>query len=480
MKSHKHIAHKKQNVETRARFPIIKNAFWFLIGMALGLFLLVSFVFIGFKNTYAQRTYPGVFVDGVDFGGKNENEIREFFAQKNQQIGNTTFTFKDDTHIATISAKEIHLGFDEILLAKQAYSVGRTGDILTRLGVISEAYFNTVRFSPFYHYDQEKLAKKLEPITNDISEQPVDALFSFENGRVVTFRPSSNGKQLDMQQVNNLILQQLPLLITNGATQTFVFPIPIRIVKPAVSTDQANNLGIKELIGTGTSLFQHSIPGRVFNITLAASRINGVLVAPGETFSFDKALGDVSAFTGYKQAYVIENGKTVLGDGGGVCQVSTTFFRALLNAGLPIVERNAHAYRVQYYEEDSPPGIDATIYVPSVDLRFKNDTAHYILIQNSVDQDQLRITFYLYGTSDGRKVTMTKPIITSQSAPPPPRYQDDPTLSKGSVKQVDFQAWGAKVTFSRTVVKNGKVILADKFDSNYQPWQAVYLRGTKE
>ena len=238
-------------------------------------------------------------------------------------------------------------------------------------------------------------------------------------------------------------------------------------------------MGIKELIGVGHSLFYHSIQSRIFNINLAASRLNGVLVAPDEVFSFDKALGDVSAFTGYQQAYVIQNGRTVLGDGGGVCQVSTTFFRALLNAGLQIVERHAHAYRVGYYEQDSPPGIDATIFVPSVDLKFKNDTGHYILIQSQVDLDNLALTFELYGTKDGRQVTMTTPVVTSQTPPPPDLYQDDPTLPKGEIKQTDFTAWGANVYFTRTVTKNGKVIIYDKFVSNYQPWQAVYLRGTK-
>src|SRR5205085_743367 len=129
----------------------------------------------------------------------------------------------------------------------------------------------------------------------------------------------------------------------------------------------------------------------------------GVLIAPGQVFSFSKAIGEVSSFTGYKQAYVIENGKTVLGDGGGVCQVSTTLFRAALNAGLPIVERHPHAYRVQYYEEDSGPGIDAAVYVPSVDLKFKNDTGHHILIQAYADVENLRLTFDLYGANDGRE-----------------------------------------------------------------------------
>ncbi len=262
--------------------------------------------------------------------------------------------------------------------------------------------------------------------------------------------------------------------------QKINIPIGIKILNPKITTDKANSLGVKELIGKGTSLFYHSISQRIFNINLAASRINGVLIAPNETFSFDKALGDVSSFTGYQQAYIIQNGKTVLGDGGGVCQVSTTFFRALLNSGLPITERNPHSYRVGYYEQDSPPGLDATIYVPSVDLRFKNDTNNYILVQTEVDSAAQRLSIFLYGSLDGRTVSLTTPVVTNRVPPPGDLYQDDPTLPKGVIKQVDFKAEGSSVSFTRDVVKNGKKIISEKFVSNYKPWQAVFMRGTKE
>ena len=123
-----------------------------------------------------------------------------------------------------------------------------------------------------------------------------------------------------------------------------------------------NDLGVKELVGSGYSTYSGSIENRVFNVSHGASKINGVLIPPGETFSFNKTVGDITAATGFKQAYVIKSGRTVLDDGGGICQVSTTLFRAALNAGLPIVNRTAHAYRVGYYEQGFPPGIDATIY----------------------------------------------------------------------------------------------------------------------
>jgi vancomycin resistance protein YoaR len=211
---------------------------------------------------------------------------------------------------------------------------------------------------------------------------------------------------------------------------------------------------------------------------LASSRFKGVLLAPGEVFSFNKVLGDVSTLTGYRQAYIIKEGRTVLGDGGGVCQVSSTLFRAALNVGLPIVERKAHSYRVSYYEQNSPVGLDATVYDPTADLKIKNDTPAHILIQPQVNPKNSQLIFEIYGTNDGRVSKISKPTISNLTPPPEDLYQDDPSLPAGTLKQIDWKAWGAKVTYTYNVSRDGETIFQKTFVSNYQPWQAVYLRGT--
>jgi vancomycin resistance protein YoaR len=457
----------------------LKGAFWFTTGAFLALVLISSFGLFLYQKTYENKVYPGVYVGNFNVGEKSKQATENFFNNQNNLVRNSEFTLTSDYGIATISAGEIDFGYNSPLLASQAYSIGRSGNFISDLSLCLQAYLTGVYLSPSYAYDQNKLLSLIQPIAQKIERQPVDALFSTVNNKVTAFRLSENGQTLDSDALSDKILSYAASVLNSNAPQTITFAIPIRIVEPNITTEKVNKLGIKELIGTGNSLFFHSIPGRVFNINLAASRLNGILVAPGETFSFDKALGDVSAFSGYQQAYIIQNGHTVLGDGGGVCQVSTTLFRAILNAGLPIVERHAHAYRVGYYEEDSPPGIDATVYSPTVDLKFKNDTENYILIQSQVDLDNYALNFSLYGTKDGRQVTMTTPVVTNQTPPPPDLYQDDPTSPVGTIKQTDFAAWGADVYFTRTVTQNGKTIIYDKFVSDYQPWQAVYLRGTK-
>ena len=326
-------------------------------------------------------------------------------------------------------------------------------------------------------YDGEAIEDTLKTVAKTFERDPQNPKFVFENGKVTEFEPALDGIKIDTGQFETQLIRKLEDLEVSEE-KSIELNVPTNKTPPEITTDKVNNLGINELIGRGTSTYYHSIPGRVHNISLATSRINGTLVKPGDSFSFNTALGDVSAFTGYQQAYIISGGKTILGDGGGVCQVSSTLFRALLNSGLPITERQAHAYRVSYYEQGSSPGLDATVYSPSPDLKFVNDTPGYILIEATADTKNYSLVFEIYGTSDGRVASITKPVVTGVVAPPEDLYQDDPSLPSGTIKQIDYKAWGAKVTFNYVVTRDGQEIINKTFLSNYKPWQAVYLRGT--
>ncbi len=319
--------------------------------------------------------------------------------------------------------------------------------------------------------DKDQTSVYLTKIAAEINSDVAEGQFEFnpDTKRVSAFKPSQEGRKLNVDKTYQILTDAI-------ASNTTVVNLPVDVIKPKIETSDVNSLGIKELIGRGISNFAHSIPNRIYNIGLTAQKINGVLIAPGDTFSFNQTVGDISAATGFKQAYVIKSGRTVLDDGGGVCQDSTTLFRAVLNAGLPVVKRTAHAYRVGYYEQGFPPGLDATIFYPSVDFQFKNDTPAHILIQSYTVGTTLFVD--LYGTSDGRIANISQSVITSQTPPPPDLRQDDPTLPKGEVKQVDFSAWGATVTFKRTVTRAGENLINETWKSFYKPWQAVYLVGT--
>ena len=312
----------------------------------------------------------------------------------------------------------------------------------------------------------------LATVKPEVETEAKNAVFNFENGKVIEFSPEVNGIKIE-----EVVFKQ-KLAETIAFAKKTEMELPVTVTAAKIKAGDINNLGIKTLIGVGTSKFAHSIPNRVHNLTLASSRLNGALVAPGETFSLGATIGDVSKVTGYREAYVISEGRTVLGDGGGVCQVSTTLFRAILNAGLPIVERKAHAYRVGYYEQDMGPGYDATVFFPSTDFKFVNDMPGHILIQTKVDAKNFSMRYEIYGTDDGRLATISAPKIYSQSPALATVYQDDPTLPAGVLKQVDWSAPGAKVSFDYKVVRGGETLQDRTFTSAYRPWAAVYLRGT--
>lgn len=432
-----------------------------------------------YELRFAGKIYPGITVENITLTAKTRDEVKAMFDAKNTAFTHVAFVLTYEDKIATISAAEINLGYNTQLIADQAFTIGRTGNVFADIYNKARAWFGDINLASSYSLDREALENSLSSLIKEIAIQPVDAVFEMKGNRVLAFRPSQYGQVVDTSQVEDTILTHMPDIIA-GSASSFELTLPVKPVKPGIMLGDTNRLGIREYLGRGVSTFRGSITNRIHNIALATSRIDGTIVPTGGVFSFNDTVGDVSKLTGYKEAYIIKDGKTILGDGGGVCQVSTTLFRAMLNTGLPIIERHPHSYRVSYYELDSLPGLDATVYAPSYDLRFKNDTGAAILIEAYTDPSNSTLTFDFYGSFDGRQVSLTKPTVTNQIPAPPDQYLDDSTLPVGVVKQVDFKAAGATVTFSRTVEKAGNVLAAESLSSSYRPWQAVFLRGTQE
>ena len=335
--------------------------------------------------------------------------------------------------------------------------------------LISWLDFSTIcRFDSIQNY--------VDALADSLKKDPVDAVFNYKNGQVLEFRPDQSGYLIRPDGLSRQICDSLDTLV-KSKDNTINLNLEVDTLESKIKTADVNNLGIKDLLGTGKSTFHHSTAIRNFNVAKGASIINRVLVAPGDTFSFIKSLGDVSIAQGYKQAYVIKQGQTILDVGGGICQVSTTLFRAMLNAGLDITQRQNHAYRVQYYEEDMPPGYDATVFIPSPDLKFINDTGNYLLIQSTYDDKDRSLVYQIYGTSDGRQVDISNYRRWDATPAPPDVYIDDPTLEPGKVVQDEHSIPGLKTAFDWKVTRDGQVIHQKTFQSVFAPWAAVYRRG---
>ncbi len=442
---------------------------------------LTIFTFSVREKKIGNRIYPNVYIDNKNFGNKSKEEIINYYQKKSVDLNKTSFTviFKEES-IATFSAQTLSLKYDGKTAAERAFLIGRSSNPPSRYYQKLAGFFNLQRFDfkSQIEYDDYDLKDFLTSAEEKYNLPAKNALFKFEKGKVVDFRKESDGLKIGSDQFLKEFGKAVESLKLNSVNQKVI--LNSEIIKPEIKLSDINEYGIEEFIAEGKSDFTHSIPQRVHNLTLAASKFNGVLIPKGKEFSFNEIVGDISSLTGYQPAYIIKEGKTVLGDGGGVCQVSTTLFRAALNAGLPIIERTAHAYRVGYYENDSQPGFDATVYAPSVDLKIKNDTPAYILIETEIDKEKNLLYFRLYGKKDSRRVEISKATVYDVVPPLESKYQDDPTLKKGVVKQVDFSAAGSKAFFTYKVFQGDKLGINEKFFSNYRPWAAVYLVGTAD
>lgn len=324
--------------------------------------------------------------------------------------------------------------------------------------------------------DPEHMSEFLEALAPLLAREPKNARFIFNDDtrQLDLLRPAVIGRRLDIlatiQAINdglNAGRHEIPLMFETKA--------------PAVG-DQATaaELGIRENVVAVSTYFAGSSPARIHNIATAATAFHGLLVAPGETLSMAEVLGEISLDTGYQEALIIYGNRTINGVGGGVCQVSTTLFRAAFFGGYQIDERHPHAYRVGYYEQrcnlgPSCAGFDATVFAPLVDFRFTNDSPYWLLMETYLYGTQLLWKFY--STSDGRQVEWRTTGLRNVVEAPDPLYRENPELPRGEIKQIDYEADGAEVTITRIVRRGGEVMHQDTFRTRYLPWRAIYEYG---
>jgi len=338
--------------------------------------------------------------------------------------------------------------------------------------------FNLVQNSQGAQYqvglDPAQLAAFLEPLAPELERRPQNARFIFND----------DTHQLDLHQEavvgRTLDIPASLQAIESGLLQArHQIDLAFQLEQPAVpSTATAAELGISQAVSVVSTYFGGSSPERVSNIRTASSAFHGLLVAPGETLAMGDVLGDISLDKGYAEALIIFGDRTIKGVGGGVCQVSTTLFRAAFMGGFEIVERYPHAYRVGYYEQGpgSPgPGLDATVFVPLVDFKFTNDTPNWLLMETYIYGTQLLWKFY--SSSDGRQVQVSGPRISNEVDAPEPLYKENSDLEEGEIEQVDYQADGMDVVVTRTVTRDGQILHEDVVKTHYLPWRAIFEYG---
>ncbi len=336
----------------------------------------------------------------------------------------STEWFSIGTKLAPISAtrSEIENIFSCEMSPPCAWSLSRRSQETASIRLINETNPDAIR-------------SYAVALASKVNHGPKNARFGEGvDGSIVATEESEDGTNIDESSTVSAIEEA----IRSGSS---VAHIPVRVEKPEITSDDLETLGIREVIAEGVTNFAGSPKNRIHNIKRALQQFQGIIVRPNEEFSFVSHLGEVDGEHGYLPELVIKYNKTEPEFGGGICQVSSTVFRAAVNAGFKITARKNHAYPVRYYK---PYGMDATIYIPNPDLRFINNSGNAILILSSVEGTKL--TFRFYGTKDGRSVEIDGPHILESNP-------------DGSMKTVFSQ----KVTDA-----SGNVIISDSFPSHYK------------
>ncbi|OQA04129.1 MAG: Vancomycin B-type resistance protein VanW [bacterium ADurb.Bin400] len=322
--------------------------------------------------------------------------------------------------------------------------------------------------------DEAKINAFVDSVAASIDVVPQNAKLAVKDGKVTAFQIAQYGKTLDKEQTKKSIKEAIWSRVGNkSAANNKPITLKVEVNKPEVTESDIDALGITELIGSAFTEFKGSPANRVHNIETGAAALNGVLLKPGETFSTLARLGEIDDKSGYLPELVIKENRTVPEFGGGLCQVSSTLFRAALNSGMEILERKAHRYRVSYYEP--PIGMDATIYDPAPDFKFKNNYNSHVLVQ--VNVTNYKITFDLYGTKDTREITVGKPETWGLTNPGPPVIIETDTLAPGVKKQLEKAHSGISAKFYYKVTKDGNVLQETEFHSKYVPWPEKWLVG---
>ena len=324
--------------------------------------------------------------------------------------------------------------------------------------------------------DQAKIRTQLAVMADATERKEKYPRIDWNNGDPRITKDGISGWRIDEERAATQILAALE----HPATAR-TLDLPLREIPSPVTAANLNQLGLTELISVGRSDFTGSAEYRITNIRAGMTLLHGILVAPDGEFSFNDSVGRIDASNGFVEGYAIVSNRTQLDWGGGICQDSTTMFRAAFWAGLPITERWGHSFYISWYNRyafgsyGNGPGMDATIFTGGPDFKFLNDTGHWLLIQTSVDTTRTLAEVRIYGTDTGRQVLLDGPTTTDRvSAPSEPVYVAEPKIRPGTRHQSDTARGGMQINFTRIVKQNGQVIDQEKFVTKFRPWPNIF------
>lgn len=467
-------AEKEKNVKTKkVNIKVILLA----IVAVVAIFSAVSYY--TYKKNYEEMVntveintiYTGVKVSGIDLSGKTEAEAVEVLReqlQKPLESQRLDITDVDRRYQYTFADFGAHYNIEGA--AKKAFECGRSGDLKSRYKEVLGYAENGIDIEPEYSYDTEKVTTVLNELKGEFDVPAQNSQLTKSGGQFVATDEKA-GYELDVEKTAEKLKEQLK------SRQAGEFTAETKELLPTITKEQ--NMMATTLIGSYSTSFTNGpgSEGRNENLRIACASVNGTLLAPGEVFSMNSTLGPQTYENGYKDAGVYVNGKVEQGVGGGVCQVTTTLYNAVINAELDIVERSNHSLTVAYV----PMGMDAAIAGDYKDLKFKNSTDYPVYLEAYITTNKIITNVYGYEIHDSGHSVKYETVYNGSVPKPAEKITYDPNLPEGERVVTYAGKVGHKVSTYKVVYENGNEVSRTLFNnSTYRATADEVTVGTKK
>lgn len=513
---------KKQNRIKKIILPIISTVFIFAL-------ISISFIF-SVITSHSQKIVSGVSINNVDISNLSKDDALQ---KLNLQLARNTaneLTLTHNDYSTTLKLSDIQSAFDFESAINDAYSIGRSEkNVFINNAKIISTFFHKTNINPTTSYNSDLLNYEINRINNELPDKVTNSSYKIENNNLIISN-SSNGTRIQ----NNLFYDNIQNCILNNNTSFEIpveqfeadtvdieaiyneihrdptdayystnpyeihkeengldfaislneakkivsqdqetFTIPLKVLKPKVTVKSLGQEAFPDLLASYSTTYSTGNYNRSTNISLAARSVNGYVLMPGETFSYNSTVGQRTAARGYKEAGVYLNGEVTTGLGGGICQVSSTLYNAILLANLEIVERSNHTFKPTYV----PAGQDATVSWGAPDFKFKNNRNYPIRITATAGNGSVSFNVYGLKTSDDYEVK----IVSSEigSIPFSTQYQETSSLPAGIQKIIQAGSNGCKTQTYKILYKNGAEVSRTLINSDtYKPHNQVVSVGT--
>ena len=480
-----------------------------------------------------NKIVKGITVKGIDVSGLSKEEAITKLNEIISQDSEKEIILKNGDYETTMNSKQLEINFDVNKSINEAYNIGRNGNIIKNNYDILFARLFKKEILLELEYNKEELSKQIDDINSKIPNKLTQTSYYIDGdnliitkgkkGNIIKKEELSNKIEerintfsniqdaiiipVEEKEPNTIDIEKIHSEIYKEATDAYytkepfkIYPhidgvdfaitieeakniiledkeeysIPLKITKPKITTDEIGSEAFPDLLATFITQYDASNKSRSTNLALASDKIDGTVIMPGETFSYNKVVGERTIAAGYKEAKVYENGKVVDGLGGGICQISSTLYNTVVLANLEIVSRRNHQFTTSYVAA----GRDATVVYGSTDFKFKNTRNYPVKLKSSVKNGVAKID--LYGMKEEVEYEIKIQPSTLEVIEPKTTYQEDPNLDSGKEQVVQKGSKGYKTVTYKIYYLDGKVVKKEILSKDtYNPMERIIKKGTK-